>query len=133
MPFERDCLIVGSGIAGTAAALRLARDTQRQVALVTRAHDPEESNTRHAQGGIVARGTEDSAELLVEDVLRGTTGGRAASITARMQATTFLPGWKTRRDPCHDWSTLVTNCGRCCIDNRKIDMSTVRVGSVNEV
>ncbi len=50
MPIESDVLIIGSGIAGTMAALRLAQDSQRHIAVVTRTHDPEESNTRYAQG-----------------------------------------------------------------------------------
>jgi len=74
MPIESDVLIIGSGIAGAVAALRLAKDTQRQIALVTRTYDPEEANTRYAQGGIVARGAEDSVDLLVEDTLRAGAG-----------------------------------------------------------
>ena len=70
MAIETDVLILGTGIAGAAAALRLAQDKQRQVALVTREHDPEESNTRYAQGGIISRGAEDSVDLLEKDVLR---------------------------------------------------------------
>jgi len=71
---ETDVLIIGSGIAGAAAALRLASDRQRQVTLVTRENDPEETNTRYAQGGIVSHGVEDSVGLLVEDVLRAGAG-----------------------------------------------------------
>ncbi len=74
MSIETDVLIIGSGIAGAAAALRLAEDRQRQITVVTRARTPEETNTRYAQGGIVARGPDDSAELLVEDVLRAGAG-----------------------------------------------------------
>jgi L-aspartate oxidase len=74
VPIEYDVLIIGSGIAGAAAALRLAGDRQRQVAVISRETDPRETNTRYAQGGIVARGPEDSAELLVEDVLRAGAG-----------------------------------------------------------
>lgn len=71
---ESDVLIIGCGIAGATAALRLARDRQRQVVVVTRAGNPEESNTRYAQGGIVARGEEDSAHLLVQDILAAGAG-----------------------------------------------------------
>jgi L-aspartate oxidase len=74
MPIESDILVIGAGIAGAAAALRLAQDAQCQVTVVTRAYDPEESNTRYAQGGIVARGDEDSVDLLVEDILRAGAG-----------------------------------------------------------
>jgi L-aspartate oxidase len=68
MPIETDVLIVGCGIAGATAAWRLARDRQRQVTVVTRATDADESNTRYAQGGIVGRGHDDSPELLARDV-----------------------------------------------------------------
>lgn len=74
MAVETDAIIIGSGIAGAAAALRLAQDKQRQIALVTRESDPEESNTRYAQGGIVARGHSDSVDLLVDDVSRAGAG-----------------------------------------------------------
>ena len=74
MAMQHDVLIIGCGIAGAAAALRLAHDKQRQIALVTSQSDPQETNTRYAQGGIVTRGPEDSAELLVEDVLRAGAG-----------------------------------------------------------
>ncbi|MFL7794438.1 MAG: FAD-binding protein, partial [Anaerolineae bacterium] len=36
MPLQTDVLIIGCGIAGAAAALRLSQDTQRQVTVVTR-------------------------------------------------------------------------------------------------
>lgn len=74
MPTETDVLVIGSGIAGTTAALRLARDRARHVTVITRAQDPEESNTRYAQGGIVARGPHDSAELLIKDILSAGAG-----------------------------------------------------------
>ncbi|HEC35739.1 MAG TPA: FAD-dependent oxidoreductase, partial [Anaerolineae bacterium] len=53
---ETDVLVIGCGIAGATAALRLAQDRQRQVTVITRATEPEESNTLYAQGGIVGRG-----------------------------------------------------------------------------
>jgi L-aspartate oxidase len=74
MSIETDVLVIGAGIAGAATALRLAQDTRYHVTVITRAYDPEESNTRYAQGGIVARGDEDSVDLLVEDVLRAGAG-----------------------------------------------------------
>ncbi len=54
MPIYTDTLVIGCGMAGATAALRLAQDSQRQVMIITRAYDPEDSNTRYAQGGIVA-------------------------------------------------------------------------------
>ena len=66
---ETEVLIIGSGIAGATAALRLARNPERRITVVTRAADPHESNTRYAQGGIIGRGPDDNAELLLEDIL----------------------------------------------------------------
>jgi L-aspartate oxidase len=69
-----DVLIIGSGIAGAVAALRLAQDPQRRIILVTREPDPQESNTRYAQGGIISRGPDDTADLLVKDILEAGAG-----------------------------------------------------------
>ena len=74
MPVETDVLVIGSGIAGATAALRLAEDSQRQVLVVTRAANAEESNTRYAQGGIVGRGVEDSAQQLTADIISAGAG-----------------------------------------------------------
>ncbi|MDY0019265.1 MAG: L-aspartate oxidase [Anaerolineae bacterium] len=75
MTFETDVLVIGSGIAGISAAIRLAQDRQRQITVVTRSYDPEECNTRYAQGGIVARSDgDDSPDLLVKDILRAGAG-----------------------------------------------------------
>ena len=69
MPVESDVLVIGCGIAGASAALQLAQDRQRQITVVTRTTDPHESNSRYAQGGIVSRGGDDTADLLVHDIL----------------------------------------------------------------
>ena len=66
---ESEVLIIGSGIAGSVAALQLA-DAGVPVTVVTRANDPQESNTYWAQGGIIYRGTDDSPELLAQDLTR---------------------------------------------------------------
>ena len=71
---EPDVLVIGCGIAGAAAALRLARDGQRQVLVITRTANAEESNTRYAQGGIVSRGLDDSPQLLASDVAAAGAG-----------------------------------------------------------
>jgi len=72
--FQTDVLIIGSGIAGATAALRLARNPQRQVVVITRDPDPHESNSRYAQGGVVGRGLDDDADLLVKDILAAGAG-----------------------------------------------------------
>jgi L-aspartate oxidase len=69
-----DVLIIGSGIAGATAAIKLAQDPNRKIILITRDPDPRESNTRWAQGGIVHRGPDDSVNLLVEDILEAGAG-----------------------------------------------------------
>lgn len=71
---QTDTLIIGCGIAGATAALKLATDSQRQVVVLTRAEDPIDSNSEYAQGGIVGRGIDDNAELLAEDILNAGAG-----------------------------------------------------------
>ena len=71
---ETEVLIIGCGIAGATAALRLARNPQRQISLITRAPDPHESNTRYAQGGIIGRGLDDDPEILLADILAAGAG-----------------------------------------------------------
>jgi L-aspartate oxidase len=70
---ETDVLIIGCGVAGGTVALRLA-DAGVPVTLVTRAADPNDSNTHWAQGGIIYRGKEDTPELLIADILRAGAG-----------------------------------------------------------
>ena len=80
-----EVLIIGCGIAGATAALRLARNPDREITVITRAADVHESNTRYAQGGIIGRGPDDSAELLYEDIVAagaGVTSPAAARILA---------------------------------------------------
>lgn len=81
-----DVLVIGAGIAGLSCALRLARDREREIVVITREGDPQEGATHHAQGGIATLGPGDSAERLVEDILRAGAGlslRRAAEIVAR--------------------------------------------------
>ncbi len=73
-PVQSDVLIIGCGIAGATAALRLSQDRQRQVTIITRAAEPQESNTRYAQGGIVTVGQDDSVEQLAGDILAAGAG-----------------------------------------------------------
>lgn len=79
-----DILIIGCGIAGGTAALKLA-DAGHDVTVITRAHEPKQSNTYWAQGGIIYTSPEDSAPLLAEDILNagaGHTYPKAARILA---------------------------------------------------
>jgi L-aspartate oxidase len=69
-----DTLIIGCGIAGASAALRLSDDPNHHTTIITRNSDAASSNSSWAQGGIVTRGLDDSPELLVEDVLRAGAG-----------------------------------------------------------
>ncbi len=63
-----DLLIIGSGVAGCAAALTAA-DAGLDVVLLTNAKAPERgSNTSWAQGGIIYTGPGDSPELLAKDI-----------------------------------------------------------------
>jgi L-aspartate oxidase len=71
---QTDVLIIGNGIAGSTAALRLAEDEQRQITIITSAEEPIDSNSRLAQGGIISRGLQDSSELLIEDIIRAGDG-----------------------------------------------------------
>jgi len=71
---ETDVLIIGCGIAGASTALRLAETGNRHVTVLTRAVEPEDSNSSYAQGGIVSLGHDDTVELLVEDVLGAGSG-----------------------------------------------------------
>src|SRR5580765_5718802 len=70
---QTEVLIIGSGIAGGVLALQLG-EAGIPVTLVTRAREASDSNTYYAQGGIIARGEHDSAELLAEDIQRAGAG-----------------------------------------------------------
>ncbi len=73
MAWDADVLVIGCGIAGGVAALRLA-DAGFRVLVLSRARPPREINTYCAQGGIVYRGPGDTPERLVEDILRAGSG-----------------------------------------------------------
>jgi len=68
-----DVLIIGSGIAGAATAIKLAKGPQHKIILVTRDPDLHESNTKYAQGGIIHRGPGDP-DLFVRDILAAGAG-----------------------------------------------------------
>ncbi|MGA2975871.1 MAG: L-aspartate oxidase [Spirochaetia bacterium] len=65
--YEFDLIVLGSGIAGLTAALAAAEEG-RFVAVVSKEPLLEECNTRYAQGGIVARGENDSPQSLARDI-----------------------------------------------------------------
>ena len=82
---KTDVLILGCGIAGATAALRLAENPTRKITILTREFDSLESNTRYAQGGIIGRGPDDSAAILAGDILAAGAGAAspdAANILA---------------------------------------------------
>lgn len=70
-----DCtaLIVGCGVAGNAAALRLA-NCGIKVTMIAAAENPHNSATYYAQGGIIYKSEDDSPQLLSSDVHRAGAG-----------------------------------------------------------
>ncbi|MGD0228737.1 MAG: L-aspartate oxidase [Syntrophorhabdales bacterium] len=68
-----DVLIVGSGIAGLCAAIA-AHDAGLDVIVTSKEDDLRESNTYHAQGGIVCQGADDSPDLLIADIMEAGDG-----------------------------------------------------------
>jgi L-aspartate oxidase len=68
-----DVLVVGSGIAGSSAAIR-AVEKGADVTVVTEATRPDDTNTGWAQGGVARRAPEERAEEFVADVLDAGAG-----------------------------------------------------------
>jgi L-aspartate oxidase len=68
-----EVLVLGTGVAGCAAALAAAREGAR-VTIVTRAAQAEASNTLWAQGGIVGRPPGDTPEALAADIQKAGDG-----------------------------------------------------------
>ena len=68
-----DIVIIGSGGAGAACALRAAQ-AGLSVLLLTSAAQLLDSNTNQAQGGIVARPPGDTAESLAADIINAGDG-----------------------------------------------------------
>lgn len=82
---QTDTLIIGCGIAGAAAALRLSDDPSHHIIIVTRSPDADDSSSAWAQGGIVTRGLDDTPHLLINDILRagaGLSAPQAAQVLA---------------------------------------------------
>ncbi|MFA6097054.1 MAG: L-aspartate oxidase [Candidatus Paceibacterota bacterium] len=67
--FKYDVLVIGAGIAGCTAALKLSRDKTIRILLVTKDTDVKKSSTSLAQGGIIEKGVRDTKEKLVRDIL----------------------------------------------------------------
>lgn len=63
-----DILIIGCGISGLTTAIRL-HEAGFSCLVVSKESDPTETNTRYAQGGIIAWKEGDTPESLAEDIL----------------------------------------------------------------
>ncbi|MGH8103545.1 MAG: L-aspartate oxidase [bacterium] len=70
---ETDVLVIGSGMAGAAAAIA-ADSAGACVALVTKATGPSEATTRYAQGGIATVAPDDSPDSFAQDILKAGCG-----------------------------------------------------------
>lgn len=70
---QYDVLVVGTGISGLAAAAAAA-GRGLSVLVVSKENKLATTNTWYAQGGIVARGEQDSADLLAKDIVRAGDG-----------------------------------------------------------
>ena len=85
-------VVIGGGIAGSAAALAAARKGA-EVVVLTKLSDPEEANTRYAQGGIIYTGPDDSAGLLVRDILGAGRGSRSAAELVSLEGPPLVRGF----------------------------------------
>ena len=80
VPAETDVLVVGSGVAGCAAALAAAREGA-DVLVVTKATRPEETTSHWAQGGVAtARSDPESFEEDILDASAGTADPEAVEV-----------------------------------------------------
>ena len=89
-----DVLVIGSGIAGLTAAIKLC-EYGFNVILITKFSNIEESNTYYAQGGIIYTGEEDSPEQLAEDLTRAGDGLNSPEAVAILAEA--LDGLRSRR------------------------------------
>ncbi|HPD32817.1 MAG TPA: L-aspartate oxidase [Bacteroidota bacterium] len=70
---KTEVLVIGSGLAGSIAALTAA-EAGKQVTIITKTSDLMSGSTPHAQGGIIYRGENDSKDKLKEDILMAGDG-----------------------------------------------------------
>ncbi|MBE9565261.1 MAG: FAD-binding protein, partial [Proteobacteria bacterium] len=68
-----DLLVIGCGAAGATCALKAAK-AGLSVVMITGAAELAESNSDHAQGGIVARAPGDTPEALAADIIAAGDG-----------------------------------------------------------
>ena len=78
-----EVLILGAGAAGASTALACA-DRGLSVALVGKSADLTDSNTAHAQGGIIGPAPDDSPQLLMSDILAAGDGLGNPEAVARL-------------------------------------------------
>lgn len=69
--YKFDVLVIGTGIAGLTTAVKLA-ENNLNVCIITRANDPANTNTYHAQGGIIFPTLSD--DKLESDILKASAG-----------------------------------------------------------
>ena len=70
---QTEILVIGTGLAGTTAALTAA-DEGKKITILTKTNELKSGNTPHAQGGIVYKGLEDSPEKLKKDIINAGAG-----------------------------------------------------------
>lgn len=88
MPEVYDAVVVGTGIAGLTCGIRL-HEAGLKTAVITKQDCIDETNTHHAQGGIIAWRAEDSPELLAEDIY--SAGNRVNNTKAVEQLSSHGP------------------------------------------
>ncbi len=81
MDLNYDVLVIGCGIAGMTATIKLA-EKKLKVCIITREIEPQITNTLYAQGGIIF--SKGETDALVADILK------ASSMTASHQASEIL-------------------------------------------
>src|SRR3954471_3929502 len=82
--FNTDVLIIGTGIAGLSAAIKLA-EQKINVTIITREKRPEITNTFWAQGGIIYSPKDlNDQEDLIEDIMK------ASAFTSNLEAAKIL-------------------------------------------